>query len=142
MPRENFSIRFSTMPKEEVAFGSLLDLPNGFFDPDQQAPKQVAFDQIHSSRDDLDAYSAVRYEHSNIKTERDDFAEYITAYRKACVNSFEWSFEENEYDPSILDSVGFRSSIKTTKEKDGYFLSALEEISARYMPTDTSHESN
>lgn len=142
MPRENFSIRFSTMPKEEVAFGSLLDLPNGFFDPDQQAPKQVAFDQTHSSQDDQDAYSAVRYEHSSIKTEQDDFAEYLKAYRKACINSFGWSFEENEYDASILKSVGFLSSINSTKEKYGYFLSALEEISARYMPTDTSRESN
>ena len=130
------------MPKEEVAFGSLLSLPDGFFDPEKRAPIQVTFDQAKANEGDEDIYTRVRYKNSNIETGKDDFKKYLLAFRKACVNSFGWTFEENEYDASILETVGFSSSIKSATGKYGYFLSALEKVSDRYMPIDTSRESN
>ena len=101
----------------------------------------MTFDQIVESTDDFEAYSPVHYEKANIDTSYSDFAGFLRAFKKACATSFDWTFEPDEYDASILNSTGFQSSIKKRIPKMGYFLSALEALSARYMPNEPENES-
>ena len=142
LPRDNFSIRFSAMPKEEVAFGSLLGLPDEFFEVGEMPPKQVTFDQAETQTDDFEAYSPVHYESKNIGTGFDDFANFMRAYRKASKLSFGWEFEDGEYHESLMTTDGFASSIKANerKNRNSFFLNALEVVSVQYMKAETENE--
>lgn len=142
LPRQNFSIRFTSMPKQEVAFGALLALPEDFLEIEKKAPKQVKFDRRVQEADDYEANSDVKYEKKNIDTNFSDFLQYMSAYKRACNVSFGWKFEPEEYDQSILDEVGIQNRIKQRIEDRGYFLSALEVVSERYMPSEAENESN
>lgn len=141
LPGQNFSIRFTSMPKQEVAFGTLLALPEDFLEIEKKAPKQVKFDRRRQDPDDYDANSDVIYEKKNINTNYSDFLKYMSAYKHACNVSFGWTFEPEEYDQSILDEVGVQYRIKQRIEDRGYFLSALEVVSERYMPSEAENES-
>jgi hypothetical protein len=68
--------RFSAMPKEEVAMGSLLEVQNSYFALDSTTAKQVQFGQAHEEGD-FPAYRAMQYEQEPIQTNDVTIAKYL-----------------------------------------------------------------
>ena len=124
--------RFSAMPKEEVAMGSLLEVQNSYFALDSTTAKQVQFGQAHEEGD-FPAYRAMQYEQEPIQTNDATIARYLGVFKVIAQQSYGWSFEEGEYDVSILDDASVCGQIDRQIQQQGYFLSAVEVISGKYL---------
>ena len=133
MERNAFGSLFSAMPKEEVAYGSLLELSEGYYDLKQTDATQVFFDRENKQTSSMPTYHSLRYERKDIATDRTEFENFLKTYRECAIISYEWPFAEEEYDVSILENSRLGSAIAKLQKDWGYFLGAVEIISSHYM---------
>ena len=131
--RENFGCLFSTKPKEEVAYGALMELPDGIADEKSATAKQIYFDRKDEQDSDIKTYHSIHYGRKDIETDQAEFERFLKAYRQCAIASFDWAFDKGEYEPSIISTRGVESSILKSQPEKGYFLSAVEVISKRYL---------
>lgn len=132
LPQQQFNCRFSAKPKEEVAFGSLLDVADDYFALGSTTASQVRFEQAHQDRD-YKAYRAMVYEQKEVETNYGTFASYLKAFRNIAQQSYGWEFEDSEYDVSILSYPGILGQIEGKVQSQGFFLGALEVVSGKYL---------
>ncbi len=130
---EKFGCRFSAMPKEEVALGALLELPDEYCDETKAAAKQVFFDRKAEQDDKIETFHTLRYGRKDIKTDRPEFEKFLNAFRESAKASYEWDFSEKEYGAAILEGRGIQNSIRNKQDRHGYFLSALEVTAAQFL---------
>lgn len=131
--RENFGCLFSAMPKEEVAYGALMDLRDGLIDEKRTTAKQIYFDRKDDHDSDIKTYHSIHYGRKDIETDQAEFERFLTAYRQCAIASFDWAFEKDEYDASVIERRGIEGGIKKTQPAKGYFLSAVEAVSNFYL---------
>jgi len=131
--RENFGCLFSDMPKEEVAYGALMDLRDGLIDEKRTIAKQIYFDRKDDHDSDIKTYHSIHYGRKDIETDQAEFERFLTAYRKCATASFDWAFDKDEYDTSVIEKRGIEGSIKKAQPVRGYFLSAVEAVSNFYL---------
>ncbi|MEA4869214.1 MAG: hypothetical protein VB062_01100 [Christensenella sp.] len=131
--RENFGCLFSDMPKEEVAFGALMDLREGLIDERRVTAKQIYFDRKDDHDSDIKTYHSIHYGRKDIETDQAEFERFLKAYRQCAIASFDWAFERDEYDASIIDRRGIEGGIRKSQPDKGYFLSAVEVVSNFYL---------
>ena len=112
--------------------GSLLEVQNSYFALDSTTAKQVQFGQAHEEGD-FPAYRAMQYEQEPIQTNDATIARYLGVFKVIAQQSYGWSFEEGEYDVSILDDASVCGQIDRQIQQQGYFLSAVEVISGKYL---------
>ncbi|MEZ4627632.1 MAG: hypothetical protein R2912_05950, partial [Eubacteriales bacterium] len=130
---EKLGCRFSAMPKEEVALGALLELPEEYSDETSAVAKQVFYDRKGEEDDEIETFHSLRYGRNDIKTDRREFEKFLNAYRESAKASYDWEFSEEEYSVSSLEGRGIENSILKKKQKLGYFLSALEVTAAQFL---------
>jgi hypothetical protein len=130
------SCRFSAKPKEEVAYGALVDIPAGFASAQTGATKRVHFGGTDQQTDDIGAFHSMEYVSTNIETNADEFIAFMEEYRRSAYLSFGWDFFKDEYDPAILAQGRFRSAIGQTVPDNGYFLNALDVVAAQHIKTE------
>jgi hypothetical protein len=140
--RDNFKCFFSAMPKEEVAFGALLDLPVGFDDDEKTSATQVFFDRENLQQTNVQSFRSLRYKRKDITTDRNEFQQFLGAYRETAFASYEWPFAKGEYDVDVLLTSRLNSAISSAAKKLGYFLGAVEVVSSYYMGETTKKESH
>ncbi len=132
LPQAHFNCRFSKMPKEEVAFGALLGVKDEYFSLGAATASQVQFgNQQHVG--DTPAYRSMEYEQLQLDTDYNTFVSYLRAFRNIAKLSFDWSFDESEYNPSVLNLPGILGQINGKVDKLGFFLGALEVVSGKYL---------
>ncbi len=131
--RKAFDCLFSTMQKEEVAYGALIDLPTGFYDVEKTEATQVFFDRENAQTSSIPSYHSLRYGRKDISTDREEFVEFMKTFRESAMVSYEWPFDEDEYDVSILERNNLGSAIATLEKNAGFFLSAVDVISNYYL---------
>lgn len=132
LPQTQFNCRFSNMPKEEVAFGALLGVKDDYFSLGASTANQVQFGSKQQI-EDIPAYRAMEYGQVQVETDYNTFASFLRAFRNIAQQSYGWSFEDSEYDSSILNLPGILGQINGKVERLGFFLSALEVVSGKYL---------
>lgn len=138
--RRDFDCLFSTMPKEEVAYGSLLELPEGFYDTEKTDATQVFFDRENKEASSIPAYRSLLYSRKDIATDRTEFEEFLKVYRESAIMSYEWQFKDEEYDLALLGRNKLGNAIANLQKKMGYFLAAVEVISDHYLKKDVKNQ--
>lgn len=131
--REYFGCLFSDLPKEEVAFGALMDLREGLIDEKRTTARQIYFDRKDAKDDDANTYHSIRYGRKDIETNQAEFERFLNAFRKCAIASFDWKFEKDEYTAAVIEKRGVEVSIKKQMQDKGYFLSAVEAVSNLYL---------
>ena len=140
--REQMNCRFSTKPKEEVAYGALADFPTGFVAEEGSATQQVSFGGTSIQANDLGAFHPMHYVTTNIDTDFGEFASFMREYKKIASLSFGWEFFENEYDVSILSHGGVNASINRHQPNNGYFINAVDVVAGFYLGNDKKDLAN
>ena len=133
LPQAQFNCRFSTMPKEEVAFGALLGVSDDYFALGSTTASQVNFG--HAPRKDgaFQAYRPFQYTQMDVETDYGTVASYMRAFRNIAEQSYGWSFAPGEYDAAILGLAGVSGLIDSRQNNQGCFLNAIDVISAKYL---------
>ena len=121
------------MPKEEVAYGALMELPNGMVDEKGATAKQIYFDRKENHDSDFKTYHSIHYGRKDIETDQAEFERFLKSYRQCAIASFDWAFDKGEYEPSFIKTSGINDSIQKLQSEKGYFLSALDVISDDYL---------
>lgn len=134
--QDQMNCRFSAKPKEEVAYGALVEFPIGFVSPQDKPTKQVSFGEVNEKASELGAFQPMLYVTKNIKTDMAEFAAYMRAYRSIANLSFDWEFLPGEYDEKILENGGINAAINRQPPSQGYFLNALETVASWNMRED------
>ena len=132
LPQTQFNCRFSNMPKEEVAFGALLGVKDDYFSLGASTANQVQFGSKQQI-EDIPAYRAMEYGQVQVETDYNTFASFLRAFKNIAQQSYDWSFDESEYNPSVLNLPGILGQINGKVERQGFFLSALEVVSGKYL---------
>ncbi len=132
LSQAQFTNRFSRMPKEEVAYGALLGVADEYFSLGSTTARQVQFGQ-NQQIGDVAAYRAMEYDQMQLDAGYDAFVSFLRAFKSIAQQSFGWSFDENEYSPSILNLPGILGQINGKVASQGFFLGALEVVSGKYL---------
>lgn len=134
--REQMNCRFSTRPKEEVAYGALADFPAGFVAEEGSTTQQVVFGGAGIQTNDLGAFHPMHYVTTNIETDLGEFASFMREYKRIASLSFGWEYLEDEYNVSILSHGGVNSAINRHQPNNGYFLNAVDVVAGFYLGND------
>ena len=134
--REQMDCRFSTRPKEEVAYGALADFPEGFVAEEENLTKQVTFGGTSTKADDLGAFHPMHYITTNINTDQNEFMEFMREFKRIAEMSFDWEFYGKEYDENVVKNSGINSAINRHQPNNGYFLNAVDVVAGFYLGND------
>jgi hypothetical protein len=136
IPREKMNWRFSSRPKEEVAYGALSDFPAGFIAEEGSKTTQVKFGGVSTDKEEQDAFKDDNYESKNISTDAVEFSNFMREYKRIARLSFGWEFFENEYEEEIISNSGIIAAIKRQQPDNGYFLNAVDVVAGFYLGSD------
>lgn len=140
--REQMNCRFSTKPKEEVAYGALADFPTGFVAEEGYPTKQVTFGGTSLQTNDQNAFHPLHYVTTNINTDAEEFSNFMREFRRIAQLSFGWEFFEKEYEEKIIRNNGINSAINRHQPNNGYFLNAVDVVAGFYLGNDKKDLAN